>query len=271
MASDDPELLQRFIDFELALYKEASEEVRPCEGGYAMLNPSIPLVWDANDVILTDEDVSAEVADRVADEQIGGMGMNHRSLAHRVPAAGARLERGLAALGWEVEWARYMELRGKPDRESDIEVTEHGIEEIADLRLRFHRDELPIAQPKRAETAEQLLELDRRVGKVGGDRWFVARDDHGNPASACRLYELPGQGIGQVEDVATLTEARKRGLARAVVLAATRASRDAGHEVTFIAAEADDWPQLLYERLGFRTIGSFAWFRKRPPDAAGTP
>ena len=127
------------------------------------------------------------------------------------------------------------------------------------------REELPINQPKLAETTEQLLEMHRWMGEAGGDRWFVANDDHGNPASACRLYEKEGTGLGQVEDVATLREARQRGLARAVVLAAIAASREAGHEHTFIAAVADDWPQLLYARLGFEPVGRLPWFRKKPP------
>ena len=52
MATGDDKLFQRFIDFELDLYRETSEVVRECEGGYAMLCPSLSLVYDANDVIL---------------------------------------------------------------------------------------------------------------------------------------------------------------------------------------------------------------------------
>ena len=271
MATGDEQLMQRIIDFELAMYRETSEVVRECEGGYAMLCPSLPLIYDANDVILMEEGISAEEADRIADEEIGGMGMVHRSLGHRVVAEGARLEPGLKRLGWEAEWAVYMVLRGVPDRQSDIEVTEHPLEEIADLRRALIREDLPLGQPKLAETTEQLLEMHRWMGEAGGDRWFVARDDHGNPASACRLYESEDKSLGQVEDVATLREARQRGLARAVVSAAIAASREAGHEHTFIAAVADDWPQLLYARVGFEPVGRLAWFRKKPPGSAGTP
>ena len=80
-----------------------------------------------------------------------------------------------------------------------------------------------------------------------------------------------GRALGQVEDVATLREARQRGLARAVVSAAIAASREAGHEHTFIAADADDWPQLLYTRLGFEPVGRLAWFRKKPPGTPASP
>ena len=113
MAAGDEQLLQRIIDFELDLYRETSEVVRECEGGYAMLCPSLSLVWDANDVILMQEGISAEDADRIADEEIGGEGMEHRSLGHRIPPRGRASSRALKRLGWEVEWAVYMVLRGE--------------------------------------------------------------------------------------------------------------------------------------------------------------
>ena len=269
--AEDPDLLQRLIDYELAVYKASSQVVRPCEGGYAMLNTPHALVWDANDVILEQPGVSAEAADRIAEEEIGGMGMEHRSLVHRIPAEGKKLEPGLKELGWEVEPTLYMALRGEPDRASEIEVKEVALAEIADMRLRLIREDLPLGQPKRAEAAKQLLAFDHKISGVAGDRWFVACDDHGNQAAACRLLELSGTGIGQVEDVGTLREARRRGLARAVVLAAIRASQEAGHETTFIVADANDWPQLLYHRLGFETVGRFPWFRKKPPGVGKAP
>ena len=85
----------------------------------------------------------------------------------------------------------------------------------------------------------------------------------GEPGAACVLYEL--DGIGQVETVVTRPEVRGRGLARAAILAAVEASRGAGHELTFIVADADDWPWQLYERLGFDRIGEASSFLRKPP------
>jgi ribosomal protein S18 acetylase RimI-like enzyme len=53
---------------------------------------------------------------------------------------------------------------------------------------------------------------------------------------------------------------RGRGLARALVVHAAAGSRAAGNDLTFLVADADDWPQRLYERLGFETIGRYARF-----------
>ena len=61
-----------------------------------------------------------------------------------------------------------MDLRGEPDREPRVEVTEHPLEEIADLRRQMIREELPINQPKLAETTEQLLDMHRWMGEAGG-------------------------------------------------------------------------------------------------------
>src|SRR3989442_1745057 len=72
-------------------------------------------------------------------------------------------------------------------------------------------------------------------------------------AACCRL--LAGDGIGQVEDVGTAPAARRQGLARAVVAAATAASHAAGHELTFLNCDADGWVSDFYASLGFEPIG----------------
>jgi hypothetical protein len=46
------------------------------------------------------------------------------------------------------------------------------------------------------------------------------------------------------------------------VLAALDASRRAGHELTFLWADEDDWPRELYRKLGFAVIGRRWRFRR---------
>jgi GNAT superfamily N-acetyltransferase len=111
------------------------------------------------------------------------------------------------------------------------------------------------------ETVDQLLELERRYGQVAGDRWFVA-PAAGEPLAACRL--MRGGGIGQVEDVATRADSRERGYAKAIVLAAVAAAQAAGDSTIFLTAEAADWPQLMYAKLGFETVGDLTILRRRP-------
>jgi len=97
-----------------------------------------------------------------------------------------------------------------------------------------------------------LLEWDRLRARAAGDRWFAAALDDGIPASSSCLFQRGARPGGSVN---TLSVARERGLARAVVLAATEASVGDGDELTFICAAARDWPQLLYHRLGFEPVG----------------
>jgi ribosomal protein S18 acetylase RimI-like enzyme len=134
--------------------------------------------------------------------------------------------------------------------------------EIEGLRRAITIEEsIPNDIPQPEETAEQLLELDRRYGVAGGDRWFAAPAE-GEPLSCCRL--LRGGGVAQVEDVGTLSRGRERGYAKAVIGAAIAAARAEAAATIFLIADAADWPQLLYGRLGFETVGEITILRRRP-------
>jgi ribosomal protein S18 acetylase RimI-like enzyme len=141
-----------------------------------------------------------------------------------------------------------------------VGAREAGLAEIEGLRRALIREELPAGIDAVEATVDQLFDLAGRYGAAGGDRWFVAPAE-GAPLSACRLLQ---QGsIAQVEDVGTLERARERGYAKAIVLAAVAAALAAGEATIFLTAEAADWPQLLYARLGFETVGDLTILRHR--------
>ena len=50
-----------------------------------------------------------------------------------------------------------------------------------------------------------------------------------------------------------------------VVRAAIAAARERGDDLVMIMADADDWPQRLYERLGFQTVDRYRTFTRKPP------
>jgi predicted GNAT family acetyltransferase len=58
--------------------------------------------------------------------------------------------------------------------------------------------------------------------------------------------------------VYTIDAYRGRGYARALVTRAVALARQAGHELTFIVADDEDWPKRLYARIGFEPAG-LAW------------
>lgn len=252
----------RLLDFELSLDRQANEEVVEYEWGQAFLSPTLPLAWDANWAFVEQAGLSAAEIVAAAEESLGAYA--HRAVAIGDEAEGARVAPQIAALpGWEVEENLYMLWQGE-SVDANVEAQETPLEGCEELRRGLIRDEFPVDLPEREETADQLLEMNRRFGGAGGDRWFVAPPEQ--PASACCL--LSGEGIGQVEDVGTLSSARGKGLAQAVIRAALAASRGAGHDLTFIVADADDWPRLMYRKLGFEPCGILHVFRRAP--TAGT-
>jgi ribosomal protein S18 acetylase RimI-like enzyme len=254
-------MLKRLLELEIERDAEITERIDRYEWGRAFLSPAIHLVWDANWILIERVGMKATEVVQAADEAIGSAGMHHRTAITLDPEDGARLAPPLEGLGWSVERGVYMVWRQAPDREPGVEVAERHQSEIEGLRRRLMRPSLHPVGVESDETIEQLLEWDRRIGAADGDRWFVA-PANGDPASACRL--LVRDGIGQVEDVGTLEEARGRGLARAVTLAAARASEAEGNELTYLGALANDWPRLLYSKLGFEEVGYAYEFRRKP-------
>ena len=254
----DTEILERCHAFETELDLRAAQRVEDLGDGLrAVLSPSIPLVWDANQVLIEEPGQSAAEIAAVADDVLGGMGVKHRAVKARRPADADELEAGFAELGWEVDLTLNLALGREPDRPPAVAAEEVDVETAWPTRLAFEQRD-PLATP---ESDVQLLERARRIARISRDRWYATWLD-GEVASACRLMQ--DDGIGQVEDVATLPRARKRGHARAVVLAAAAASRADGDELTFNTADATHWPLQLYERLGFDPVGVSLGFRIRP-------
>jgi GNAT superfamily N-acetyltransferase len=269
-----PETRDRLLEFEISLDAASCDEVLEADWGRAYLTPSLPLVWDASWLALEETGMAMGEVAALADEVLGGAGFEHRTVVPFGEEDGRRLVSAVGeAAGWEVELVDYMTWRGDTGRAGAAEVREAPLAEIAALRGELTRESMPEYGGDIEATVPQLLEMDRRIGTAGGDRWFVAPAE--DPAAACRLLAAvdpfpPGGGsksdaaIGQVEDVGTLAAARGRGLAQAVVLSALAASRAAEHEITFLSADAEDWPRLMYEKLGFAKVGEVHVLRRRP-------
>ncbi len=108
--------MQRIIDFEIGLERAACEQVVEHEWGASFLCPSIPLVWDANWVLIERPGMSAAEIVAVADQVIGGAGLEHRAVLVREIEAAAGLADEFEALGWSVERLVSMEWRCPPER-----------------------------------------------------------------------------------------------------------------------------------------------------------
>jgi GNAT superfamily N-acetyltransferase len=98
------------------------------------------------------------------------------------------------------------------------------------------------------ETVDQLVRRDRELLVPAGLRAFGASVE-GELAGFVTMISLAN--VGYVDNVVTLPQFRRRGVASAGVALAVRASAASGNTVTHLLTEAGSDAQRLYEGLGF--------------------
>jgi GNAT superfamily N-acetyltransferase len=244
--------LERCIDFIVRLADRAAKTNEPSPYGVAHLNTDLPRVWSRN-YLFADRDLGGVTAIELAAETnriLGAAGLTHRKVELVDEEAGDRLEPQFRELGWQVECDVVMVPRRDPDRSVDTSIVDEvAIEELAPVWSLGWQNEPRVTDD---DVVRQLVENRRVMAAAVETRFFAGRVD-GEIGSYCELYYEPD--IGQIEDVFTLERFRNRGLARATVTRALDASREAGHDLTFLIADRDDWPKELYVKLGFDEIG----------------
>jgi GNAT superfamily N-acetyltransferase len=205
-----------------------------------------------------DAEVDAEQLVAALEDLYGSGYLHRRAFVERVDT-GARLAPKLSPRGWLVERDLYLALRRPRDRAPEpglareVDAATHRAAEAATVR------EEPYGGDE--EVVQQLVGMRTALAAaVPAARFFLGAAD-GVDAAVTTLYS-DGE-VAQVEDVATLRDYRRRGLARAAVSAAIDAALEMGHRLVFIVADEDDWPKDLYGRLGFDPIGR-AWSFTRP-------
>jgi GNAT superfamily N-acetyltransferase len=254
-ASPTTEPLAGAVEFLRTMIVRTVDEVRTVPGGLVVVTPSLPAVWTANQLRLTDPPGFQELLNS-ADEQLADIPYRHIAVEHQ--AAGPQLEKAFRAAGWKVERDLVMVLSSAPARPAETAVvTEASEDEVMELMARWF-DEDP--EPGGRHEHGQLIAFNRREAHVYGDRMLGVRSADGQVVAITRLRT--DGSTAQVEDVYTVPEARRRGYARALVTRAVELAGEAGAELTFITADDQDWPKLLYERIGFRPAGhiwQFHW------------
>ena len=170
---------------------------------------------------------------------------------------GDELADGFGAAGWTAEEILVMALRGTDVRgAAAADVREVGFEAVRGLMEAWYGESMSAAE------ARDLADSDAGTADVVGARFFLTERE-GEPAACCQL--LGADGVGQVEEVYTAAAHRGHGLASAVVRTAIAAAHERGDDLVMILADAGDWPQKLYERLGFETVDRFRTFTRKPP------
>lgn len=247
----------RIMEFSRWFFEATSTRIERTRFGPAYFNDEFPIRYNANLLFAdriapaTPREVAAEL-----DRLLGGYVHRKVLLSDN---EGTRLAAGMRDLGYVGDRTASMVLRGEPDRAPQMDLVEeidHAGRRALLMEL-YRREEWGRA----LGVAESLSGFPGWLEEKIGARFFVQRID-GTMAGTCELYLH--EGMAQVESVDTLKEFRSRGVARNLVLRAATEARTAGAEMIFIEADADDWPQKLYERLGFEHVGVYRGFLKAP-------
>lgn len=239
----------RALEFQRTTHRLVADEVIPLAQGRLLRTPSLPVVWSANQIWFG-EAVDFDDALALAERHLADLPFRHLTLEDQ--ETGPTLEERFAAAGWKVDCELTMVLGGAADREVDTaEVLEPAREEVLELMWRWRRETPP---PEESPDAErQLTELWDREWRARNARLLGIRGRSGALAAIAALYS--DGVIAEVQDVYTVPEERRRGLARLLVSRAVELAAENGSELTFIVADDRDWPKQLYSRLGFEPVG----------------
>jgi ribosomal protein S18 acetylase RimI-like enzyme len=245
----------RLRAYRLAEFERITSRSEPFAHGVAFFTPAHPTKWDLN-LLVVEDPAAAGAGELIAEAERlqAAAGLRHRKI--QMLHGGDELAADFAAAGWTPEEIVVMALSGA-DLRGDVsgDVRETDFAGVRGLMEAWYGESMSAAE------AHDLGDADADTALVSGARFFLAERD-GEPAAACEL--LGSDGVGQVESVYTAAAHRGHGLASTVIRAAIAASRERGDDVVIILADADDWPQKLYERLGFQTVDRFKAFTRKP-------
>lgn len=246
------------LEFERGCYARAAADAAPHPLGLALRDDAVPRAHVLNMLWVTATSVTADGLLAALEATHAGLG--HRKAQIDDDALGAVLAPRMRAAGFASERHLVMALGRPRDRDpapglaSEVDEANHASLEAAVTREHPHgAEEEVVEQLARARAAI-------RAAAPGGTRFFAGAE--GGTDAAAQVTLLRGQGVAQVEDVATLEAHRGRGLARAVCSAAIDAAGPAA--LVFLVADDGDWPKDLYAKLGFDPVGAIWAFTREP-------
>jgi GNAT superfamily N-acetyltransferase len=219
----------------------------------------IPLIYDANYASVETDAGGLSLAD-IEEALLPALeraGASHVHVGVWSQADGGRLLEELEASDGKLTVDTVMRFEAEHPLPLSLSVDElQPSEDLWALQRRAMR-EFDITEP---EVIEQLVWWRRELMAPAGKRWFTTvLDDH--PAGVGSLFVADGAAL--VDDVVTFPEARRRGVATAIVSHMVSEARRAGARDVYLLADAPD-PIRMYERLGFEAVGEIAdWLRPR--------
>jgi hypothetical protein len=245
--------LRAALAFDRAVRIGGARRTIELDRGLVVLHDHLPTLPYLNALLLDaplERDITPPALERLADEQLGHLG--HRHLVLDDAPAAERLAPVLQARGWSRQRTLFMVWRGEPPAidPRGREITEP---ELRRLQRRLFAEERGRPDPVKDTLIDALVAGQDAVRAGTAARCFGAGDD-GGLSSSCTLFLGTG-GVAMIDEVGTLTTERGRGLGRAVVTAAIAAALRDCATLIVVPTDADDWPQLMYARLGFEPAG----------------
>ena len=240
--------MARAWSFECEMQDRFAAGRREFQLGTVLFDNDLRRVYDANFVRFERgfDDLTADSVEAAANRLQASL--PQRKVVIPDERAGGRVADGLRSRGW-----RYYRLVTMAYRGPAPDPPARPVEEVDAEELRPARERSLVDGKRDAEARRQIVAFTELTARRGSSRLFASRAERDEIGSFCALFL--GDGIGEIDDVTTIEQYRRRGLASAVVAAAVRASLDAGAELTFLVAHESDWPHEWYTRLGFETIG----------------
>ncbi len=253
------------LEFWLAL-SELSPHFERTPWGTVIADPRYPLIWDANHAGIF------EHHDRLSAEDI-------RAAVHpALRRAGAAFEH---AEFWDPpdRCPALDDLRADAERQGADVVMVHEEPTVLhpSTAVTIRHIERPgggfwrvysasrnmFGDPLPAAVVDQMDRRDREVMMPAGLRLFAAYVD-GRLAGLANLLSLTGTGY--IDNVVTLPDFRRRGVATALITRLVEESLGGGDRTIHLLADEDQPPQRLYERLGFRVRARIASVTRRLPE-----
>ncbi|WP_329282276.1 GNAT family N-acetyltransferase [Streptomyces sp. NBC_00691] len=107
--------------------------------------------------------------------------------------------------------------------------------------------------------------VERRLARLGAAddvRFLAAYTEDGEVASWADLYLDPAAGIARIEDLVTAEAHLGQGHAGRVLDTALRLATEAGCDLRFLSADAENWPHRWYGRKGFAVVDTLHCFER---------
>jgi GNAT superfamily N-acetyltransferase len=241
----------------------AMERVVETPWGAVVSDARFPSIWDVNYArVDAERDVRLADVRGVLSAEMARTGSRHEHVVCFWPELQTGLLGELGRSGNRISWDIVMIHRGGPPEPPDVAVEEVATFDEAFWRaVRTSLSAFDVTEPA---SLDQLMRLEREVALPDGKRWFAIRRSPGaDPLALGALIQH--QGVGYLDHIVTVPEARRHGYGSAMVRRIVQVARDDGMERITLLADRGGKPAELYRRLGFEDLSYLASSVRRLP------